>query len=233
MKKTLIFLLCISAFGFINVSCDLSDDTKDTLTDNSLTEETYETPADYQFTQEELDKAATAKGTTLSEEEQKVIQLCNLARLDGKKFLESYAKPYLKNKTNSYITSLYSTLASTKNLPMLYPEASLCKSAAYHAEDMGNKGMIGHNSSDGTDCFDRIESYYTGSGNLAENCSYGYSGALQIVMQLLVDENTPNLGHRKNILNPRYTAIGVAIRPHRSYNSNCVQDFADKIITKL
>ncbi|MBR6279437.1 MAG: CAP domain-containing protein [Bacteroidales bacterium] len=236
--KTLIFMVSLSTICFTGYACDLEDQDK---TENVVVDNNSETTDDSNnsqnitvdnFTEEELDKAATAKGTTLSQEEQKVIQLCNLARLDGNKFMEYYAKPYLKNKTSNYISSLYSTLATTKNLPMLYPEASLCQTAAAHAEDMGSKGLIGHNSSDGTNWNDRINELYD-SYTIAENCSYGYARAIEIVMQLLVDEGTASLGHRKNILSNKYNAIGVAIRSHRQYGNNCVQDFGDKIITKL
>ncbi|MCZ6692800.1 MAG: CAP domain-containing protein, partial [Bacteroidetes bacterium] len=61
---------------------------------------------------------------------------------------------------------------------------------------------------------------------IGENCAYGLYSPLDIVMGLLIDEGVSDLGHRKNILNPDYKVIGVAIRPHKSYGTNCVQDFA-------
>ena len=92
--KTLIFMVSLSTICFTGYACDLEDQDK---TENVVVDNNSETTDDSNnsqnitvdnFTEEELDKAATAKGTTLSQEEQKVIQLCNLARLDGNKFME-------------------------------------------------------------------------------------------------------------------------------------------------
>jgi uncharacterized protein YkwD len=45
------------------------------------------------------------------------------------------------------------------------------------------------------------------------------------VLQLLIDEGIEDLGHRNNILNPRFNSIGVSIKPHKSYDYNCVMSF--------
>ena len=63
---------------------------------------------------------------------------------------------------------------------------------------------------------------------IAENCSYGPSEALAIVVQLLVDEGLTPPGHRNTILSAEYKVIGVAIRQHKSWRYNCVQDFSDR-----
>lgn len=179
----------------------------------------------------ELAKANTAQNTSLSQQEKLVFLYCNLARLDGAKFMRTYAAKYLTGNS-SYVSSLKRDLQQVKNRPMLYPEKNLCYTAAIHAEDMGTHGKIGHNSSDGTGCFTRIGKYYK-CGTAAENCSYGYSDALDIVMQLLIDENTPSLGHRENILSSTYHAMGTSIKPHKVYRYNCVQDFGAKLLTPL
>jgi len=174
-------------------------------------------------------KANTAKNVSyLTDQEKRVIYLCNLARLDGKLFSETYLKDYNSNKSNSYVKSLYSDLAEIKNLPVLLPSENLTKAARYHAIDMGDNGKTGHNSSDGTRFATRVRSYSKG-GYIAENCSYGYNDALNIVMQLLIDDGVPSLGHRINILSTNYTAVGVAIEPHTGYSYNCVMDFSDTV----
>ena len=144
-----------------------------------------------EWSNQELAKANTAQNTNLTQQEKLVFLYCNLARMDGAKFMRTYAAKYLTG-SSSYVASLKRDLQQVKNRPMLYPEKDLCYTAAIHAEDMGTHGMIGHNSSDGTACFTRIRKYYK-CGTAAENCSYGYSDALDIVMQLLIDENTSSL----------------------------------------
>lgn len=175
-------------------------------------------------------KANTAvHATYLTAEEKKVLLLMNLARMDGKGFAKNILAPYVKehNKPNNeYLTSLYDDLKKLRRLPPLVPNEKLSKSAAYHANDMGVTGQVGHDSSDGTACFDRIHKYLN-RGYMGENCSYGYGDALGIVLQLLIDDGVPSKGHRSSILSPNFKRVGVSIRRHKVYSYNCVQDFAD------
>jgi uncharacterized protein YkwD len=55
-----------------------------------------------------------------------------------------------------------------------------------------------------------------------ENCQYGYNDGLSIVIDLLIDEEIPDLSHRKSLLNSEVKFIGVAIRKHKIYRYNCV-----------
>ena len=184
-----------------------------------------------QWTSEQLARANTARNASyLSEQEKQVIFLCNLARMDGALFAATYLTQHTPNNpSNWYIASLYRDLQSVKGRQPLYPDRRLYATAAYHAADMGRSGRTGHTSSDGTDFANRV---YGGLGEktyIAENCSYGSNNdqAINIVVQLLVDANVPSLGHRKNILNPDLSAIGVAIAPHATYEYMCVMDFAN------
>ncbi len=178
-----------------------------------------------QWTAEEVKKANTAaKVTTMTETEKEVVYLCNLARLDGVKFWNTYMQKYVKGKTTSSVTSLKTELAEAKGLQMLNVDEGLLKQAVSHAEDMGENGMIGHTSSEGQDVESRLLKFY-GSTFGGENCDYGHEKAMDIVASLLIDEGVSNYTHRKNILKSKYLAIGVAIRPHDNYQHNCVQDF--------
>lgn len=171
----------------------------------------------------------TAKDVNyLLTEEKQVIYLMNVARHDGQKFIKDYLDKYVaeKNmKNDRYVKTLYHTLRKTKGLTPFMPSEKLTKAANYHAKDMGRSGKIGHNSTDGTSFAKRLRRYAAG-GAMGENCSYGYSDALQIVMQLLIDQGVPSLGHRRNILKPSYKYVGVSIKPHKKYRFNCVQDFS-------
>jgi uncharacterized protein YkwD len=149
--------------------------------------------------------------------------------MDGLGFIKNILDPYVKlanPANNDYLKSLYTDLRDAYNLKTLAPQHKLSLSADFHATDMGNKGTTGHNSSDGTDCFERIHRYYRG-GYMGENCSYGYGDALGIVMQLLIDNNVPSKGHRNSILSPNYKQVGISIKPHKVWGFNCVMDFSD------
>ena len=176
------------------------------------------------------DQANTAKNAPyLSNKEKDVILYMNLARLNGNWFIKHiYDKKtsFVSQFSLSYKKSLVKDLKKIKDLPMLKPAKGLTKAARYHAKDMGKIGKIGHNSSDGTSTFVRIKKYAQG-GFMAENCQYGHEAAIDIVLDLLIDDKIPSLGHRKNILNRNFSYVGVAVEPHKVYRVNCVQDFSD------
>jgi len=67
---------------------------------------------------------------------------------------------------------------------------------------------------------------FISSFGTAENCGYGVYNGKDAVNQLLIDESVSNLGHRKNILNPKYTRIGVGINFHPKYEKVIVIDYA-------
>lgn len=177
-----------------------------------------------------MEKANTAANANyLSQAEKDVILYMNLARIDGQWFLEHiYNKQsnFMMRFSASYRNSLVKELKSLKDVPVLNPAKGLTKSARYHAKDMGRTGATGHQSTDGTPTFKRIKKYAKG-GYMAENCQYGWSDAVEIVLDLLIDDGISSLGHRKNILNSKYIFVGVAIEPHKVYRVNCVQDFSD------
>lgn len=184
------------------------------------------TTSSTQFTDAQVAKANTAKDATyLSQTEKDVILYCNLARLDGQTFANQYLGK-LKGSSNSYEQSLLSDLAKVKNLPMLKSNSKLAKAAKYHVDDIGPKGLVQHESSDGTNCGNRVRKYYKG-GYIGENIDFGRSSAMDIVLDLLIDDGIESLGHRKNILNGNFSRIGVSIGSHKQYQYCCVQDFAD------
>lgn len=204
---------------------DPVDNTPDEPTEQPNQQSTDSDISKY-FTQSQINAATTfSSADYLTDEEKNVIFYCNLARLDGKAFVEAFLSD-LKTSQDSYEKSLIDTLVTVKDFPMLVPNKKLSEAAEYHANDIGKAGVVQHESTDGTKTFDRIRQYYQG-GYMAENISCGYSDALSIVRQLLIDKGVESLGHRKNILGNNYTRIGVAIREHATYRHCCVQDFSD------
>jgi hypothetical protein len=189
------------------------------------------------FTPAELGAANTAASASyMSEEEKKVVQYMNLARMDGEKFYLSFIPGFLEYynsafgdkilPNNNYLLSLKADLKKVKGLVVLQPFKSLYLSATFHAQDMGKLGKTGHNSSNGTDCGKRIKRFYPNVSCWSENCSYGMGSAINIVCQLLIDNGVSSLGHRTNILKSSQRLVGVSIAPHKVYNSNCVMDFS-------
>ncbi len=169
-----------------------------------------------------ISKANTAASIEyMLSEEKLVILITNLARTDGTLFSETFLNTYLEGKkSNKYTKSLYKDLKKVKNLPFLFPERDLYEIAKGHAVKSGKSGHVGHQGFDA-----RFKPVMKKYNSVAENCAYGFDQAIDIAIQLLVDEDIPDLGHRVNMLNQEYNSIGVSIQPHKDYQFNCVMDF--------
>ena len=220
MKKAVIFL---TTFVILTVGCTCTS--RRHTSRFSHESSSHKIIKGSSWTESELQSATTTKDAHyLSEDEKEVIKLCNLARLYPKKFLHVYlsASKYTKSR-DPYVISLLRDLDNSVPTNALHPNTELTKAAEIHALDMGQHGSVGHNSSNGISCEKRISSLYQGFSG--ECCQYGSKNPLQIVLDLLVDQDVPSLGHRKMILHGSANEIGVAIRPHKVYSSNCVLDF--------
>lgn len=163
----------------------------------------------------------------LTEEEQKVILFMNMARHDGPLFSSTFLDAYVEeNKVDnsSYLRSLYKDLKKISGLEPFQVEEDLTSVAQGHADLSGQTGHVGHKN------FDKRFAPLRGNPYTAwaENCSYGYKEAFEIVITLLIDEGVQGVGHRNNILNLTFNSVGVAIYPHRKYKINCVIDFGEK-----
>lgn len=180
------------------------------------------------YSSAEIEKLHTAKSTAyLSVEEAQVVLLMNIARKDGARFWEQIAAPYIKEyeiAPSRYTRSLEKDLKTIKDLPLLEPDQTLFETAREHAIASGKSGALGHKSPAGT-FEERLTPLRREFNYLLENCDYGSFAAVDIVMNLMIDEGIPDVGHRKNILHDKINAVGVSIEPHKTYHHNCVQVF--------
>lgn len=162
-----------------------------------------------------------AEVTYMNEEEKNVIYILNLARYNPKLFCATVVKQYPEFSDNAelinitYYQSLITTMNSMKRLALLQPDPDCFASAQCHAYNTGITGEVGHDRTES--CRNRL--YYNG-----ECCDYGHSDALDIVMSLLIDYAVPSLGHRY-ICFGNYRTIGVAIQPHKTWDTTAVLDF--------
>ncbi len=178
----------------------------------------------WRWDEETVKKANTAEDADfLNEDEKKVILYANLARANGRLFASTFLDEYIKIKKlepNNYSRSLYDELQQVSDLPMLIPERDLYKIAREHASWSGKKGYEGHKGFK-----QRYSPMMKKYAEVGENIYYGPYTPLEIVIQLLIDEGIEDLGHRKNLLSPKFNSIGVAIKPHKTYEYNCVMGF--------
>lgn len=158
--------------------------------------------------------AQTAGGETyLSMEEKEIYYYLNLARMAPARFADVYVKGVNgKLRAGSNELSLYNDLKKMKPAELLKPDKTLHEYALCWANEAGKAGFIGH---DRKKCV---------GGYSAECCDYGNSNGLDIVLDLLIDDGVPSLGHRHICLGS-YSKMGVSIKPHKGYGVNAVLDF--------
>ncbi|MCU0334331.1 MAG: hypothetical protein MUF62_04675 [Chitinophagaceae bacterium] len=169
-------------------------------------------------------KGNTAAGCRyLQPVEKQLVQQLNMLRQQPALFARTVLVSYLNAekpdwRQNWYYKSLYDTLLVLKPQPLLLPDSLCWVSARCHAISSGQAGYVGHQRLS-NEC-QRLLHYH------AECCHYGYSQPLAILVSLLVDEDIPDLGHRRILLSP-YTKVGVAFAPHAQYNYNTVFNLAN------
>ena len=211
MKRYLIFFLFLitTTFSYSQLTID-----KDYLAKN--------------WSGEQLRKASVSRDVDfMSSKEKDVVFLCNLARMDGSLFIKTILEPYLDSKnmkSNRNVKSLINTLNQQNPLPAIHADKLLYQLAYDHANVSGKRGTTGHGGFD-----NRFKKATKEFWNFAENCFYGHNNAMEITLELLIDNGVSDLGHRKNMLNRDLGFIGVSIQPHRSvYEYNCVMEFGGK-----
>ncbi|WP_460666885.1 CAP domain-containing protein [Kribbella swartbergensis] len=103
-------------------------------------------------------------------------------------------------------------------------DSALVEAAGRHASDMVRHHYMDHTNPDGQDPGDRMAAAgFRGSG-WGENIAAGYDSAQKVVAAWMKSE-----GHRKNILNCRFTVIGIGYDPGQVRSDwgpgSWVQDF--------
>ncbi|MEO6867579.1 MAG: CAP domain-containing protein, partial [Gaiellales bacterium] len=96
---------------------------------------------------------------------------------------------------------------AARGLPRLRIDATLSRTAEWHARDMARNQRFSHTDSRGRDPFRRLRAFGYPSSNTwrGENIAAGNPGAAATYRQWL---NSPP--HKANWLNSRYRAIGIA-----------------------
>ena len=118
-----------------------------------------------------------------------------------------------------------SFLKSLKPLPPLEWDQNLFASAEEHVNDIGPKGLLLYQSSDGTEPEDRINKYCNYE-TLGENIDFGPNDAMGVIISLTLDDGEEQRPHRENLFKEDYNKVGIACGPHQTEFQMCVMDFA-------
>jgi hypothetical protein len=116
-------------------------------------------------------------------------------------------------------------LAGMAASPPVQSSPALARAAAEHVADIGPRGGVSHDGTDGSTAGDRIRRR-GGGGATAEIISFGGATGAAVLRQFVVDDGVPGRGHRTILLSGNYRYAGVACGPHRTYRVMCVVDFA-------
>lgn len=101
--------------------------------------------------------------------------------------------------------TVINTYRSEMGLPTLKLSPKMSRAAEWMSRDMGAEGYFSHTDSRGRDPFQRMAAFgYTYNTAKAENLAAGYEMAQAVFNAWLASP-----GHKKNIDNPKYRAIGI------------------------
>ena len=181
-------------------------------------------------------------------EEKKIFYLMNECRKCPKKFAQKLKKiqTYLDQNTNILSEPnkiqlqmvegnnvFYEAIKFLENLSPMEPlqwDNNLYLSAKEHVNDIGPKGLLLYQSSDGTEPEDRICKYGKYEGSLGENIDFGSNDAIGVIVSLTLDDGVEERPHRENIFSQEYRKVGIACGPHSTEFHMCVMDFASEFV---
>ena len=115
--------------------------------------------------------------------------------------------PQLDRSVLSYeaeVVRLVNAIRRENGLGELTLNWELSRVARYKSQDMVDKGYFSHNSPTYGTPFQMMQAFGLSYRMAGENIAYGYSTPQAVVNGWMNSE-----GHRKNILNPNFTQIGV------------------------
>jgi len=186
---------------------------------------------------------AAARADYLDSMEKEVVRHLNMARSDPGKYAREYIAPkirYFEGRLYRAPSGAYRTreglravrecvsvMQGARPAGALTPSETVTIAAEEHARDQSRTGRTGHRRADGSKPGARLRKF--GRWRITgENIAYGLNSGSEIVANLLVDDGVRDRGHRKNILDPQFSIVGVAIEPHPFHRYVCVIDFVGK-----
>ena len=183
----------------------------------------------------------------LNEEEKNLVLAMNLIRHNPEKYSTLYVFPrlqYFQGTTFHFpgrvplrtkegieaVRELYLELQEAESMPLFYPSKGMSKASADHARYMRRTATASHEGGGGLTA--RVSKHGQWVSGLAENLAWATTNAHETIVNLMIDDGVRNRGHRKNILNPAYTKVGVANDEHPRFATSWVINYAVDFIEK-
>jgi uncharacterized protein YkwD len=189
-----------------------------------------------------IDREEPAAEVSLSKIEQDIVTETNRVRNNPQSYIQVMNdwkkkfngknarisdRTYLKTQEGTpAIDEAINYLKTAKPLPKLTISSGMSKASKDHVQDQGKTGEVGHNGSDKSTPFDRLNRHGKWQIIAGENISYGPNTGLAVVRDLIIDDGVSDRGHRHNIFQPKFRVIGVSCGPHKTYRIICVMTYA-------
>lgn len=142
-------------------------------------------------------------------------------RFSGKKAKLSERLYLITQEGTPAIDEAIQFLQKTRPVPTLKLSRGLTLAARDLVRDQGNRGITGHQGSDGSTPFQRMERYGKWQKIAGENIAYGPDTAQAVVRDLIIDDGVRDRGHRTTMFQPQFRLAGVACGYHRQYRVMC------------
>ena len=152
-----------------------------------------------------------------------------LPLFDGKLLRQPGRTPLRTSEGASAVREAIRFLKETGSAGRFRPSRGMSQAARDHVGDIGASGSAEHEGQDGSLPWDRVNRHGRWRQAIGENMAFGafrQEDAQMVVMQLVIDDGVSGRGHRNNIFNPKFRAIGVSCGPHARYDVTCVIDYA-------
>ena len=148
-----------------------------------------------------------------------IINYINKARVNPRLFLKDYVSSSSMRYDSFELLDVMMRFTPVKELQV---DTSLFNAARDHCTDICNTGTTGHTGSNNSTVKDRIEKYNKKIVYFGENCGFGSTNPLHIVINMLIDNHLKDKLNMNNILNGNFDYIGVSLQKHFSFKYACV-----------
>lgn len=117
-------------------------------------------------------------------------------------------------------------------VPALNYSEDLTKAALDLCDDLGPKGLVSHEDSNGNYVSERIEKYTEWDTACFECIDLGGRSAEEVVINLIVDDGVKNRVNRYNLFSQKYKHLGIGTGYHKGYGIFTVLVFVGGIREK-
>lgn len=153
-------------------------------------------------------------------------------RFSGKKAKLSNRVFLITQEGTPAIDEAIQFLQKTRPVSTLKFSRGLTLAARDLVRDQGVRGLTGHQGSDGSTPFQRMERYGKWQKIAGENIAYGPDTAQAVVRDLIIDDGVRDRGHRTNMFQPQFRLTGVACGYHRQYRVMCDIKYAGGFVDR-